>query len=350
MSQFKCTDNFNVAVSSVIVRSDSSFKGDVEKIEDLQHLVGYNGDHVNVFETNSIWEYVDNKWFNTGKNILINPLIVKHSEIVQSVGENTNKIISQKGVTDALTLKFNVSDAGTSATKNVGTNANQIPLLDENGHLPESTIPAIALIDTFVVASQADMLALNAEKGDIAIRTDLNRSFILQATPASTLVNWKELLTPTDNVLSVNGKTGAVILYGNDIRMTLDGDTIFDVFNANIISFDNKLTFKADKTELIQPFENATLSVINDSFEVNCNDNTHYILNNMQDINLSIINAYNGKHFLIELHGGYKLNLPTNCKTDISFDYTVVGDGEYYQYEFLYDGNIWRVTRNVYSE
>jgi hypothetical protein len=57
------------------------------------------------------------------------------------------------------------------------------------------------------------MLALsNAQEGDVAVRTDLNKSFILKASPYSTLANWQELLTPTDAVTSVNGNTGAVTI------------------------------------------------------------------------------------------------------------------------------------------
>jgi hypothetical protein len=55
------------------------------------------------------------------------------------------------------------------------------------------------------------MLALsNAQEGDVAVRTDLNKSIILKTTGYSTLANWQELLTPTDAVTSVNGSTGAV--------------------------------------------------------------------------------------------------------------------------------------------
>ena len=56
------------------------------------------------------------------------------------------------------------------------------------------------------------MLALTAEVGDICVRTDLNKSFILKVAGASTLANWQELLTPSDAVQSVNGMTGAVTL------------------------------------------------------------------------------------------------------------------------------------------
>lgn len=48
---------------------------------------------------------------------------------------------------------------------------------------------------TFVVASQAAMLALAAKRGDVAVRTDITKSFVLTQTPATTLGNWQELLT-----------------------------------------------------------------------------------------------------------------------------------------------------------
>ena len=111
---------------------------------------------------------------------------------------------------------------GTAASKNIGTSPDNVPILDSNGKLDDSVIPAVAITDTYVVATKSAMLALDAQKGDIAIRSDLNKSFVLQATPASTPENWKELLTPTDAVLSVNGKKGAVTLNLDDIK---DGST-----------------------------------------------------------------------------------------------------------------------------
>lgn len=90
--------------------------------------------------------------------------------------------------------------------------------LDANGKLLASQVPAIAISDTFVVASQAAMLALSgADIGDIAVRTDLSKSFILKATGYSTLANWQELLTPVDVVQSVNGQTGTVTLSTSNI-------------------------------------------------------------------------------------------------------------------------------------
>jgi len=98
--------------------------------------------------------------------------------------------------------------------------ANGIAELDGSGLVPTHHLPALAITTTQVVNSQANMLALTAQIGDVAVRTDVNKSFILTAIPASTLANWQELLTPTDAVLSVDGGTGAISLSGTYVNRT----------------------------------------------------------------------------------------------------------------------------------
>lgn len=102
---------------------------------------------------------------------------------------------------------------------------NGVASLDASGKVPASELPAIAITDVFTVASQAAMLALTAERGDVAVRSDINKSFALAAEPASTLANWVELRTPTDAVLSVAGKTGAVTLAKADVGLSKVDDT-----------------------------------------------------------------------------------------------------------------------------
>ncbi len=89
---------------------------------------------------------------------------------------------------------------------------NGLATLDSAGKIPTSQLPALAITDTFVVGTQSAMLALTAETGDVCVRSDLNKSYILAGTNPATLSHWQELLTPTDAVLSVNGQTGAVVL------------------------------------------------------------------------------------------------------------------------------------------
>jgi len=94
-----------------------------------------------------------------------------------------------------------VSDAATSAAALYVTlasrgSANGVATLDASGLVPTSQIPPIAISDTFTPSNETQMLALTAQVGDVAIRSDINKTFILQAAPASTLSNWKEILTP----------------------------------------------------------------------------------------------------------------------------------------------------------
>ncbi len=86
------------------------------------------------------------------------------------------------------------------------------------GTLPTSVFPPLAINDTFTVATQAAMLALVAQRGDVAIRTDINRSFILATDSPGTLADWKQL-TAGGDVLSVAGRTGAVVLTSTDVGL-----------------------------------------------------------------------------------------------------------------------------------
>lgn len=144
-----------------------------------------------------------------------------------SAGTYTKVTVNAKGIiTSATTLTAadiptltlsKISDAGTAAAKNVGTNAGNVPVLGSDGKLDESILPAIALTETYVVASQAAMLALSAQRGDIAVRTDEGKTYILNADDPTVLANWVWLRTPDCKVLSVNGKTGAITLTTSDI-------------------------------------------------------------------------------------------------------------------------------------
>lgn len=97
--------------------------------------------------------------------------------------------------------------------------ANGVATLDAGGKLTSTQLPDITITDTYPVASEAAMLALTCQRGDIAVRSDINRSFILKGNNPSLLADWQELLTPTDTVLSVAGKTGVVTLNKTDVGL-----------------------------------------------------------------------------------------------------------------------------------
>ncbi len=89
--------------------------------------------------------------------------------------------------------------------------------------IPQTSASPLTITDVFVVNSEAAMLALStAQVGDVAIRTDIDKSFILSSSAPGTLSNWKELLSPPDAVTSVDGQTGSVTL--NTTYQALDAD------------------------------------------------------------------------------------------------------------------------------
>jgi hypothetical protein len=98
---------------------------------------------------------------------------------------------------------------------------NGVATLDSNGKIPSSQLSALAINNTYVVSSEVDMLALSANTGDVAVRTDENKTYILSSGSPNILANWVEVLTPA-NVISVNGQTGIVDLTTSNVTEGLN--------------------------------------------------------------------------------------------------------------------------------
>lgn len=111
-----------------------------------------------------------------------------------------------------------ITDAGTAAARNVGSKAGNLVELGANGKIDKKYLPPIAITEPFAVSSEEEMLALVAQKGDVAIRSDESKSYILKNAPASVLENWLELQSPDCKISSVNGQVGAVVLTTADIE------------------------------------------------------------------------------------------------------------------------------------
>jgi hypothetical protein len=128
--------------------------------------------------------------------------------------------------------------------------------LGADGKLISSQLPSITVNDTFVIASQTAMLALAVETGDIAVRTDLNKSFILKGSNAASLSDWQELLTPTSAVTTVFGRNGAVTSQTGDYNADQITETATrkfqsasqQAFNDATSSIQTQLNSKASTT------------------------------------------------------------------------------------------------------
>lgn len=108
-------------------------------------------------------------------------------------------------------------ELGTAAQKNAGTAAGNVPLIGADGKLDTAIMPQLTITDIFDAASKAEMLALNAQQGDVCRRTDESKTYILAGTDPTVEANWKLWLLPECDVVSVNGKTGVVVLSSDDI-------------------------------------------------------------------------------------------------------------------------------------
>lgn len=173
-----------------------------------------------------------------------------------------------------LSSKLNSSEKGS---------ANGVATLDSEGKLPVSQLPALAVKDTYTVSSQAAMLALTAERGDIAIRTDTGRTYVLSSDSPSVLNDWKELIanSGSPSVTSVAGRTGAVTLTKSDVGLT----------NVDNTSDANK------------PVSTATQAVI---------DGIRRVAVNAQTTSYTLVLSDEGKAIQFTNASGVSLTVPTN--------------------------------------
>jgi len=124
---------------------------------------------------------------------------------------------------DAIILNESKAYTDSSITSNVTSKLGQrngIATLDNDGKLPTSQIPAIALTDVYVVTTLAQRDALTVEEGDVVKVTQavtgqdgvtkLPRTYIYDGS------QFVELNTESD-VDSVNGQVGHVVLNTGDI-------------------------------------------------------------------------------------------------------------------------------------
>lgn len=83
--------------------------------------------------------------------------------------------------------------------------------LDAGGLVPTAHIPPLAINEVYTVASEAAMIALPAQRGDMAIRTDNGLTYVLSTDTPGNAADWKQV-TAAGQVVSVNGKTGVVTI------------------------------------------------------------------------------------------------------------------------------------------
>ena len=95
--------------------------------------------------------------------------------------------------------------------------ASGVATLDSGGKLAAAQVPDLAVADYLgAVASQAEMLALNGQRGDWCTRTDTSMTWIITGANPTVIGSWTQMAAP---VSSVAGRTGAVTLSGADVGL-----------------------------------------------------------------------------------------------------------------------------------
>ena len=115
-----------------------------------------------------------------------------------NIAAGSNVTITTNASSDTVTI----SSTDTNTTYTAGTG------LSLSG--TTFNVDQIALTTVQTAANESAQLALTTQEGDIVVRSDQNKSYVRNSGTAGTMADFTELLTPTDQVLSVNGNTGAI--------------------------------------------------------------------------------------------------------------------------------------------
>lgn len=153
-------------------------------------------------------------------------------------------LLLQKSDTASLSNRINLKlDANKSGV------ANGVASLNGLGKIPTDQIPAISFSSVRIVTTEAEMLGLtSAVVGSVAVRTDVNKSFILAVNDPTVLSNWVMLLTPAPPVQSVNTYSGHVTLTKSDVGLD-NVDNTSDENKTHSLASRNALVLKLNITD-----------------------------------------------------------------------------------------------------
>jgi len=151
---------------------------------------------------------------NTGDEVLATPTLTGTVRITSAAPD---PIVYT--VTDAQAAFIGVSERGTTLATLVA------------GKIPINQLPPLAISDTHVVPTIAEMNSLIAQVGDVAILTDPASTYILQTEPNG----WVMLNTPTDAVPSVFNRVGPIQAVAGDYTATMIPLTSIATLNATTV-------------------------------------------------------------------------------------------------------------------
>jgi len=125
-----------------------------------------------------------------------------------------------------LTTKADKSELTTKADKSELTT--KADLTGTNGVLRSTQVPDLSITSIDTVANQSERLALDAEEGDVAIQTDVNKTFLLTTNDPTVDSNWSEV--QLDVTGAISGQTITPSQTGTSTNRT---DVVADTVDTN---------------------------------------------------------------------------------------------------------------------
>ncbi len=113
-------------------------------------------------------------------------------------------------------------------------------------------VDQIALTTVQTAANESAQLALTTQEGDIVVRSDQNKSYVRNSGTAGTMADFTELLTPTDQVLSINGNTGAISAaqIAAAVEAASDSNTFTDADHTKLNGIETGATADQTKSDI----------------------------------------------------------------------------------------------------
>jgi hypothetical protein len=185
----------------------------------------------------------------TTGNVKISADIDEINAILANYVTNTTFNVLENRVSSVETNKVSTTTFNQQLLLKQETKPNGVDSLVLGNKINPVYMDDLFVTDIFVVANQSAMLDLEAQRGDFAVRTDIGKTFVLKQSPATTLANWVELQTTSD-VVSVNGKTGAVTIEISDLsglQVALNSKVEVAAYESEQQAQDNLITNKVDK-------------------------------------------------------------------------------------------------------
>jgi hypothetical protein len=151
--------------------------------------------------------------------------------------------------TDAATWTLEGNIRGAAGTGDVDSVNSVLPDVNGNvvltwsdftGTIPASALPSLATTEVYPVADEAAMLALSAQRGDLAIRTDLDETYILAGDDPSILSNWTVLASTGGNVRLTGDQTIGGIKTFTNAPVVPDGSWTIDKTSGLQTALDSK--------------------------------------------------------------------------------------------------------------